>query len=278
MARERKKSFLLYESQRSLVSLLTEPERAALLMAIYDYVATGKCEKLPTVAAEIAFTAIREQLDIDAARYYGVCAASEEKTRKHRKSRKTPKNPLEGDEKERASGIESAQCDEKGGSAAVAYLYDTDTENENEADNDNDTDADAKEAAPSGGERESAQSAFDRFFSLYPRKANRMAAYKVWRRHVKKKGLAERIMAALRMAMAQDFRFIEQGGAYTPFPAAWLENEAPWRVDYRPQIRRVSEARGESLPQGSFNTDDFFAAALRRSYEGGGKRDAEKKA
>ena len=94
MARERKKSFLLYESQRSLVSLLTEPERAALLMAIYDYVATGKAEKLPTVAAEIAFAAIREQLDIDAARYYGVCAASEEKARKHRKSKKTPKNRL----------------------------------------------------------------------------------------------------------------------------------------------------------------------------------------
>ena len=85
-------------------------------------------------------------------------------------------------------------------------------------------------------------------------------------------------MKALSEAIARDFRFVEQNGAYTPFPAAWLENEAPWRVDYQPQIRRAEESKKEAVGPGSFDTDDFFAAALRRSYEGGGKRDAEKKA
>lgn len=73
MAKEKRRSFLLYESQRGLVNLLGEAERAALLTAIYDYAATGEYAALPTAAAEVAFTAIRMQLDIDAERYDAIC-------------------------------------------------------------------------------------------------------------------------------------------------------------------------------------------------------------
>ena len=94
-------------------------------------------------------------------------------------------------------------------------------------------------------------------------------------RQIKKKGLAERVMQALRSAVECDYRFTEAGGAFIPFPSSWLQNDEPWRSDYAPQLRACNE-KSKEPPSSSFETDEFFAAALRRSYAPKGDPHAEK--
>lgn len=148
MARERKKSFLLYESQRGLVELLGEAERAALLTAIYDYVASGSYSPLPTLAADVAFTAIRTQLDIDADRYREICelrrgAANARWEKGQNAAKPHPKSQGEGEGSKmgQRSGVDRCKC----------TYTDTDTDTDTDADTDTDTDivADAVAAARS---------------------------------------------------------------------------------------------------------------------------------
>ena len=144
MAKERKRSFLLYETQRGLVNLLGEGERAALLTAIYDYVATGEHAPLPSVAADVAFAAIKGQLDIDAERYDEICevrrAAANARWEKEQKDKKEEKPLPEPPKKQEGKKRSEKKAKGKSGSGCKCTYNDTDTDTDNDTDNDNDND------------------------------------------------------------------------------------------------------------------------------------------
>ncbi len=143
MAKEKRKSFLLYESQRGLVGLLGEGERAALLTAIYDYVATGAYEPLPTAAAEVAFTAIRMQLDMDAARYDAICTVrrtSASARWEKEKEGKKEENPLPGTPKKQKAASKARQNGKAKDANACKCTYDDDDDKDDDVDEDDDDD------------------------------------------------------------------------------------------------------------------------------------------
>jgi hypothetical protein len=150
LAKEKRKSFLLYESQRGLVGLLGEAERAALLSAIYDYVATGEHEPMPSAAAAVAFAAIKVQLDIDTERYEEICesrrAAANARWEKEQKEEK----PLpEAPKKEKGAPKTKPKRKESGKSGCKCTYNDADTDADNDADADANTDAERR--AKGGG-------------------------------------------------------------------------------------------------------------------------------
>ena len=94
---------------------------------------------------------------------------------------------------------------------------------------------------------------FERFWEVWPRKVARKAARSAFERLAPDDGMTDRMIAAVRLQMERDSRFRET--RYTPHPATWI-NGAEWENGY-------DEPKKES----SFDTDEFFDLALKRSQE-----------
>ncbi len=143
MAKNQKKSFLLYESQKSLITLLGEAERAALLTAIYDYAVTGEYRALPTAASEVAFAAIRMQLDMDAERYDEICtvrrASASIRWEKEKKGEKDEKPLPSTPKKKKAAPKAKPKVNAKNANACKC-TYDEDEDEDDDVDGDGDDD------------------------------------------------------------------------------------------------------------------------------------------
>ena len=98
---------------------------------------------------------------------------------------------------------------------------------------------------------------FIRFWSAYPRKIGKRAAWQVWRR-LKCGSIAEQIIAAVERAKRSE-AWTKDGGAYIPHPRTWL-NQGRWEDEIddaplgRPAIParspRAGHKRGERWLQG----------------------------
>ena len=99
---------------------------------------------------------------------------------------------------------------------------------------------------------------FERFWEVWPRKVARKAARSAFERLAPDDGMTDRMIAAVRLQMERDSRFRET--RYTPHPATWI-NGAEWENGY-------DEPKKES----SFDTDEFFELAVRKSQESVGRR------
>ena len=67
---------------------------------------------------------------------------------------------------------------------------------------------------------------FDRFWALYPKKRNKPAALRAWRRLNPTAALCMTMSRALKRQMASE-EWQKDGGRYVPYPASWL-NGARW--------------------------------------------------
>ena len=125
MAREQKKSFILYYDYRNHLALLSNEERGQLLMALLDYAENGEEPELEG-AALMAFSFIRAQMDRDAAKY----AETVQKRREAGRQGGRPPKPNESNEKQKeakkANGFLEKQKEAKK------------PDNDNVTDNDND--------------------------------------------------------------------------------------------------------------------------------------------
>lgn len=77
------------------------------------------------------------------------------------------------------------------------------------------------------GDGENAESRFDAFWRLYPKKQGKGEALKVWKRIKPDKALFERIMASIHENIARNQQWQQNGGQYIPNPATWL-NQTRW--------------------------------------------------
>lgn len=98
---------------------------------------------------------------------------------------------------------------------------------------------------------------FDRWWEAYPRKVAKKAAEKVFEKIAPDDALTDAMIAAVRVQMEKDSRFRET--QYTPHPATWLSGEQ-WKNDYSADIKPRENGS-------SFDADEFFDLALKRSYD-----------
>jgi len=108
---------------------------------------------------------------------------------------------------------------------------------------------------------------FDLFWTAYPNKTGKGAAEKSWKKLRPTKELFSQIMEALQKAVRCE-QWLKENGRYIPNPATWL-NQRRWEDEYPTHDTGHSYAASdEKRPCGSFDTDDFFEAALRSTYGG----------
>jgi hypothetical protein len=125
---EAKKSFVLYCDYREHLALLDDEQRGRLLMALLEYVESGKEPEMGG-ALMMAYSFIRAQIDRDAARY-------EEKCRKRREAGK------QGGRPPKANADEEKQTKAKKANGFFANENNPDTDNDNGTDNENDNGTD----------------------------------------------------------------------------------------------------------------------------------------
>lgn len=112
---------------------------------------------------------------------------------------------------------------------------------------------------PQGGQGESARDElFERFWEKYPKKVKRAEAEEAWKAIAPDEALLECMLSAITTQKA-DEGWRREGGRYIPLPANWLRNR---RWEDVPVVQTEPQAE----QSGSFDTDDFFLAALKRTY------------
>ena len=110
-----KKSFILYIDYRKHFSRLSDEEAGQLIKAVFDYAAGSEAEPILSPAADMAFSFIKDRIDIDAEKFKQTCRKRSEAGKKGMASRWNNKAKQK-----------------------ITKITDNDNENENDIDNDND--------------------------------------------------------------------------------------------------------------------------------------------
>lgn len=236
MARELKKSFVLYYDYREHLALLNDEERGRLLMALLDYAENGKEPDLEG-SALMAFSFIRAQMDRDAAKYAETVRKRREAGRQGGRPPKTSESNEKQDEAKKAIGFQEKQDEAK--------KPDNDNVTDNVTDNVNGTDINNPPISPTGGTPPDAQERrFAEFWSAYPKKVGKKAALTSWRRLKPDAALFERIMHAVINAKRSE-QWIREGGRYIPNPATWI-NQGRWDDELAPADHTEKQEGGQS--------------------------------
>ena len=228
MAKETKRSFVLYYDYRQHLTLLNDEERGQLLMALFDYVETGKEPEIQG-AALMAFSFIRLQIDKDAAKYAETCRKrSEAGKRGGRPSKAEDENENQAEAK-KANAFSEKQTEAK--------KADNDNENDNENDNDHYHDINNPPIPPQGGKRsgkpvDAQESRFVIFWDHYPKKVGKQAARRAWDKIKPDSALFDRIVQAV-IAAKKSKEWTKEGGSYIPHPTTWL-NQGRWDDELTP--------------------------------------------
>lgn len=276
-AKETKKSFVLYCDYRQHLLLLTDEERGKLLIALLDYAETGEEPKLEG-AALMAFSFVRSQMDRDAAKYA-------EKCRKRREAGKKGGRPKSDDETKK-------QKNQKVSAQSKAKQKNPDTENDTDNENDNDTDNDT-DIKPKGFNNKSPDGDLfkppDGGSSTAPpltSSADAPAPYRdiVELYHTICTSYPELRTISKKRKQTMDERWTEYEGNLDTFRELFTiaeeseflkgKNSRGWSADFNwlldaENMPKVLEGNYTAKEQsgGSFDTGDFFRAALAKSYE-----------
>lgn len=235
MAKESRKSFLMYYDYRQHLAILSDEDRGKLLMALLDY-GENKTEPNLNGAALMAFSFIAGQMDRDAEKYERTVQKRREAGQKGGRPPKSEDKPNEDE-----PDPEKTEQSEKQNKAEKANGL-----------NNNQTEAEQ----PKEKQTDAQVERFNEFWKQYPKKVGKAAAQKAWKQVKPDAALFERMMRAVGIAKKSD-QWTREGGRFIPNPATWL-NQGRW--DDEP-------VESPNQMQSSFDTDEFFEAALRRSYQ-----------
>ena len=149
MAKETKKSFVLYYDYREHLALLSDEERGRLLMALFDFI-DGKEPEL-TGAALMAFSFIRTQLMRDAEKYAAICRKRSEAGKRGGRQKGTNDSPEKQTEANKAIASFDKQTETKKADNDNDNVTDNDNDNENVNENENDIQPNGCIIPPDGG-------------------------------------------------------------------------------------------------------------------------------
>lgn len=243
--------FTFFHSFYEAAQGLKEKERLQFYEAIINYSITGEEPELCDVAKSM-FLLVKPVLD------------------KSREKSKSGKKGGEAKTKQTASKTKASTKQNESKSEATAKQ----TASDISEDKDKEIEKDKEYITPhtpqgGGGDISAVKKRFDLFWAAYPNKTGKGAAEKSWNKLRPTKELFSQIMEALQKAVRCE-RWVRENGRYIPNPATWL-NQRRWEDEYTAPHVNVGYSYAtsdEECPYGSFDTDDFFEAALRSTYGG----------
>jgi hypothetical protein len=103
---------------------------------------------------------------------------------------------------------------------------------------------------------------FERFWEAYPLHQGKQEAIRAFARIDPDDALLERMLESIRL-FSKSERWQRENGRFIPSPTQWLRG-ARWE-DELPKAPETSTGWGSD--EGSFDTDDFFEAAVKKSRE-----------
>ena len=282
MAKEDKRSFVLYYEYREHLQILTDEERGKLLMALLDYGATGETQKLEG-AALMAFSFITSQMDRDAERYAEKCKKRSEAGKQGGRPRKAKETESATDKPNALTKAQEKAKKANAFSEKQTKAKKADNENDNEDDNENDNDNVTTPLPPPEGEKgktpnppaepvDADKTPYKVIITLYH---DRCKSYPKLRglSDNRKKTIAARwkeyehsldtFRELFEKAESSKFLKGESGGARNwKADFNWLMNSENMAKVLEGKYDNPVEVSGNS----SFDTDDFYQAALRRSF------------
>lgn len=93
--------------------------------------------------------------------------------------------------------------------------------------------------APAPNTEPSTPDGFDEFWSVYPRKVQKQAALKAWKKAKKVRPPVDAIVAKV-VALAATEQWTKDGGQYVPYPATWL-NGGGWDDEVPKRAKKVTD-------------------------------------
>ena len=245
MTRKDKKSFLLYGSYETQFDLLSMTERGELITAIFEYERTGTAPAELSPLVGMAFSFIRDALDRDRQSYENYCAQQSEKGKKGGRPKKTA-TTYEAVEKD------EEKAEEKTYGFFEKAIYDNDNGNDNENDNDNAIGEEKKKEKETIGV--SVSDSAPRSVApppIGPRLSDKEKSY------LSEYGIPIPY-AEERITRAREYSTARRTPVEQVLTKWWQEDSPVPRARNRPYL-------GISRPK-SYDVDDFFQAALSRSY------------
>lgn len=238
---DKKKSFVLHCDYRDRFLKMSMEERGELITAIFDYTVEGTPPSGLSDRADMAFDFIKAQLDRDLEKYDKRCKANRENIRKRYSGSSTEYN-----------GIPSY-------TTVTDNDNDSDSVNENENANDTDTDTDTDNDVRGADARqeeaaEVCERDFMEFWREYPKHAAKAEARSAYFAEVHTSEEHSELIELLKQWKdCEDWK--KEGGRWIKKAENFIRDIFPTRDP--PPVQEQSS---------SFDTDEFFAAALRRSY------------
>lgn len=233
---------MLYTDYEEYFKKLTAKDAGLLLMAIFDYVKTSNKPEGLSAKADMAFAMIRSQLDRDIAKYQKKCEASK------------INGALGGRPKKVKKPNETLGFSEKPNETLTNTNTKTKTNTSTYTDTTTTTTTDTYTTEQGGGGGGLSESDFMDFWREYPKHHGvdeaREAYFKGVHNHGEHRELLELL---LRWKNSEE----------------WQKEEGRWIKRADKFISEIFFTRDEPPAAefgGSFDTDDFFEAALARSY------------
>ena len=115
------------------------------------------------------------------------------------------------------------------------------------------------EPVPEKKQDGSGEKRFEEFWREYPKKTGKAEARKAFFEIDPDDTLFKKMTDAIKAQKSQR-QWKSEGGRYIPAPALWLSRE-----QWEDEVTEATQVR-EREEKGSFDTDDFFEAAMRNSY------------
>ena len=236
-----KKSFILYHDQRKQVEMLSDVQAGVLIKAIYRFVSGEEVPEIDDGMTQMCFSFISSQIARDAEAYDQKCKKMSENARR---------NP-----KANASNCKQLQAIDSNCKQMHAIAGDTVTDID--TDTDNDTDIDIDTGTDTVTDPYSVPSPA---LQVAPQNAPQLTSEE--RERLLSKGLPSRYLDE-RVERASEYAAKNGGYVYDVLMEWWKTDRAraPWNVS------QTEYGKSADVGFDSFDIDDFFQAALRKSYE-----------
>lgn len=283
MANDEKKGFLFYYDYRDHLQILTDEERGKLLLALLDYGATGETVKLEG-AALMAFSFIKSQMDRDAERYAEKCKKRSEAGKQGGRPRKAKAS--EGDGEKPSEPTDTEEKAKKANAflekQSKAKKADTETDTDTDTKKDTDTNTTTPLTPLQGGNGKTPSTPAE------PVDADK-TPYKVivtlyhdrCKSYPKLRGLSDKRKKTIAARWKEyehsldTFRELFEKAEASKFLKGESDSGRNWKADFNwlmnsENMAKVLEGKYDnpepSRLGSSFDTGDFFEAALKRPF------------
>ena len=200
----------LFVDYLDAIEPLSDAERGRLFTALLEYARTGEVPRL-TGNERFLFPMMRAQIDRDLA------AMSASRDYLHSVRSEAGRK---GGMKKAANARQTAANESKSRQTAADAAKDKDNRQQTIDEDKN------IPPAPLRGEGGGVEAAFQKFWSVYPKKRNRADALKAFRSVIKSGVSLDALLSAVE-AQRKTPQWTKDGGQYIPYPATWL-NRGAW--------------------------------------------------